>query len=93
MIVVPSTRLVLLVFDHILCHLEGAQILVHALQLCVVCGVLVPVQKAVDGLVVVVNDAAVLLLVVTWEMYTSGKNGHFPSSRSSEIYSHLLPRP
>lgn len=61
----PPTHLLLLVFDHILSHLEGAQVLVHALKLCVVCGVLVPVQQTVDGLVVVVNDAAVLLLVLT----------------------------
>ncbi len=61
-----GAHLLLLIFDHILSHLEGAQVLVHTLQLRVVGGVLVPVQQTVDGLVVVVNDAAVLLLVFTW---------------------------
>lgn len=66
-VLVPPAHLLFLVFDHILSHFEGAQVLVHALQLRVVRGVLVPVQQAVDGLVIVVNDAAVLLLVVAFK--------------------------
>lgn len=60
-----GAHLLLLVFDHILSHFEGAQVLVHALQLRIVGRVLVPVEQTVDGLVVVVNDAAVLLFVLT----------------------------
>lgn len=57
-------HLLVLVFDHILRHLEGAQVFVHALQLRVVSGVLVSVQQPVDGLVIVVDDTAVIFLVL-----------------------------
>lgn len=73
-LLVPPAHLLFLVFDHVLSHLEGAQVLVHALQLRVIRGVLIPVQETVDGLVVVVNDAAVLLLVVTFKKKQQKKN-------------------
>lgn len=60
-----GAHLLLLILHHILSHFEGAQVFVHALQLRVVGGVLVPVQQSLYGFVIVVNDAAVLLFVLT----------------------------
>lgn len=52
---------------HVLRHFEGAQVLVHVLQLRVVRGILIPVQQLGDGRVVIVDHTAVLhVLVVTW---------------------------
>lgn len=39
----PEAHLVLLILHHILCHLEGAQVLIHALQFSIICSILVPV--------------------------------------------------
>lgn len=60
-------HLALLLFHHILSHLEGAQVLVHVLDLRVFGGVLAAVQQLGDGIVVVVDHVALLaILVVAW---------------------------
>lgn len=50
--------------DHILCHLEGAQVLVHVLQLGVIRGVLVPIQQLGYGCVVIMDHTAVFYIFV-----------------------------
>ena len=57
----------LLVLDHVLGHLEGAEVLVHAPDLRFLrgFGLLVPVQQPVHRHVIVVDHLAVLLLVLT----------------------------
>lgn len=56
--------LIIFIFHHILCHFEGAEVFVHALELSVVCGILVPVKQTVNCLIIVVDHTAVILLVV-----------------------------
>lgn len=54
----------LLLFHHVLSHLEGAQVLVHVLDLCVFGGVLAAVQQLGDGVVIVVDHVALLAIFV-----------------------------
>lgn len=56
--------LIFLIFHHILGHFEGAEVFVHALQLSVIGGILVPVQQTVNCTVIIVDNTAVILLVV-----------------------------
>lgn len=57
----------LFILDHILSHFEGAEILVHALDLRVICGVLVTVQQPIDGFIIIVDHAAVVLFVLSFK--------------------------
>lgn len=53
---------------HILSHLEGAEVLVHVLDLGVLGGVLTAVQQLGDGVVIVVDHTAFLsVLTVAWQ--------------------------
>lgn len=58
------SHLSILFFHHILSHLEGAQVLVHVLNLCVFSGVLAAVQQLRDSIVVIVNHIALLTIFV-----------------------------
>lgn len=60
-----DTHSFLFILDHILSHFEGAEILVHALDLRVICGILVTIQQPIDGFIIVVNHAAVVLFVLS----------------------------
>lgn len=51
----------ILLSDHVLGHLKGAEVLVHVLDVRVVCGVLASVQQPLDGSAVVVDDVALVL--------------------------------
>ena len=53
-----------LLSHHVLGHLEGAQVLVHVLDLRVLVGALTAVQELGDGRVVVVDHAALLPILV-----------------------------
>lgn len=46
---------------HVLGHFEGAEVLVHVLDIRVVCVVLASVQQPLDGGAVIVNDVALIL--------------------------------
>lgn len=68
-----------LLFHHILSHLEGTQVLIHVLNLCVFSGILAAVKKFGDGIVIIVDHVALLaIFVVTykWQQRTRYlKNG------------------
>lgn len=57
-------HLSVLLFDHILGHLEGAKVLIHVLDLRVFRGILAAVQELGDGVVVVVDHVALLAVFV-----------------------------
>ena len=56
--------LIIFIFDHILGHFKGAKVFVHALELSILCGILVPVKQTVNCVVIVMDHTAVILLVV-----------------------------
>ena len=64
-------HLCVLVFDNILGHLEGAEVFVHVLDLSVLRGILATVQQLGDGIVIIVNDTALIsILYVPWSKHT-----------------------
>lgn len=83
-----SSHLTLLLLHHILGHLEGAQVLIHVLDLRVLGGVLATVQQLGDGVVVVVDDVALLAVLVV----TCGQGGVMLTvpSRFSSLLLQLL---
>lgn len=53
--------------NDILCHLEGAEVFVHVLHICVLGRILVTVQQSSDGFIVIVDNTAILLLILPWQ--------------------------
>lgn len=68
------TDLVLLP-NHVLSHFEGAEVLVHVLDVRIIGGILVTVQQPCNGFVVIVDDTAVLLFVLSCSEVRRRKGG------------------
>lgn len=61
---------------HILGHFERAQIFIHALQFCVFSLILVTVQQSFNGLIIIVDNTAILSLFVVSSYKESGVHTH-----------------